>query len=132
MKKAKPHQKKPLAAPAPETKKPFWGVNFTICSILAGMVLLMVFFVNLTSVSQQRHALGATVEKLRVRYHLNDEQAAAILQIELRFHGNGSLFSMAPTPTEEEVKAHHLEISHFMAPAEGMRFVEDHRRAGAH
>jgi hypothetical protein len=64
------------------------------------------------------------VTKWKTTYHINDEQAERIQQIELDFHGNGSPFSIKPTRSKEEKHRHHEEISRLMSPEDGAHFMK--------
>lgn len=57
-------------------------------------------------------------------YHLTDEQAARIREIEYKFHGNGNPFTSRESGTPEENEAHHLEVSRVMNPEDGAHFLQ--------
>lgn len=87
---------------------------------LVGLSLLYHF----TCVQGQKASISKTVEGWKTTYHINDEQASRIKQIELDFHGNGSPFSIKSSPTREEKHLHHEEISRIMSPEDGAHFMK--------
>ncbi|MHB1083036.1 MAG: hypothetical protein ACYC67_26825 [Prosthecobacter sp.] len=91
------------------------------------LLLLLVFpavFLHIHSVNQQTASISRTVQKWKTTYHINDEQAERIKQIELTFHGNGSPFSIKPARSAEERHHHHEEISRLMSPDDGAHFMQ--------
>ena len=113
-------KKKAAATPtafAPRDKAMLIGVPILLLAIPA-LVL------HFSSIHQQTTSISKTVTKWKTTYHINDEQAERIKQIELDFHGNGSPFSIKPARTREEKHRHHEEISRLMSPEDGARFME--------
>lgn len=82
----------------------------------------------MAGVGQQRKALDKQLAQWKPLYHLTDEQAERIRQIELDFHGNGNPFTSRVSGTPEEDEAHHLEISRVMKPKDAERFLRDKGR----
>lgn len=122
-------KKKAPATPtalAPRDKAMLFGVPILFLAIPA--LILHFFFIH-----QQTAAVSKTVTKWKTTYHINDEQAARIKQIELDFHGNGSPFSFRPTFNREENLRHHENISRLMSPEDGARFMKAMERGeGGH
>ena len=114
--------RKPKAAPAP-TK-----LSLRDKSIVFGILfMLLVFpaiFLHIHSINQQTASISITVQKWKSTYHINDEQAERIKQIELDFHGNGSPFSIKPTRSKDAKHRHHEDISRLMSPEDGAHFMK--------
>ena len=113
-------KKKASATPtalAPRDKALLIGVPILLLAIPA-LVL------HFSSIHQQTTSISKTVTKWKTTYHINDEQAERIKQIELDFHGNGSPFSIKPARTRDEKDRHQVEISRLMSPEEGARFIK--------
>ena len=113
-------KKKAAATPtalAPRDKAMLIGVPILLLAIPA---LVLHFF----AIHQQTASISKTVTKWKTTYHINDEQAARIQQIEIAFHGNGSPFSIKPTRSKEEKHRHHEEISRLMSPEDGAHFMK--------
>jgi hypothetical protein len=113
-------KKKASATPtalAPRDKAMLIGVPILLLAIPA-LVL------HFSSIHQQTTSISKTVTKWKTTYHINDEQAERIKQIELDFHGNGSPFSIKPARTRDEKDRHQVEISRLMSPEEGARFIK--------
>jgi hypothetical protein len=101
--------------------------------VLGFLLLLLVFpavFLHIHSIKQQTASISKTVQKWKTTYHISDEQATHIKQIELDFHGNGSPFSIKPTRTRKEKYRHHEEISSLMAPEDGAQFMKAMEKNG--
>lgn len=95
--------------------------------VLGFLLLLLVFpavFLHIHSINQQTASISKTVQKWKTTYHISDEQATHIKQIELDFHGNGSPFSIKPARTRDEKHRHHEEISRLMSPEDGAHFMK--------
>lgn len=75
------------------------------------------------SIQQQQQRIDQTLMRWRLKYHLDDQQVAAIRLIELEFHGNGVPFSGKSGRTPEEIRQHHLALSKAMGPEDGARFL---------
>ena len=91
------------------------------------LLLLLVFpavFLHIHSINQQTASISKTVQKWKTTYHISDEKASHIKQIELDFHGNGSPFSIKPARTRDEKHRHHEAISRLMSPEDGAHFME--------
>jgi hypothetical protein len=106
-------------------------------AVLIGVPILLLavpaLVLHFSSISQQTASIAKTVEGWKTTYHINDEQAARIKQIELDFHGNGSPFSFRPTFNREENLRHHENISRLMSPEDGARFMKAMERGeGGH
>ena len=97
-------------------------------AMLIGVPILLLavpaLILHFSSIHQQTSSISRTVQKWKSTYHINDEQAERIKQIELDFHGNGSPFSIKPTRSKEEKHRHHEEISRLMSPEDGARFMK--------
>ena len=96
------------------------------------LLLLLVFpavFLHIHSINQQTASISKTVTKWKTTYHITDEQAALIKQIEIDFHGNGSPFSIKPARTRDEKHRHHEEISRLMSPEDGAHFMQAMERS---
>jgi hypothetical protein len=96
-------------------------------AIVFGFLLLLLVlpavFLHIHSINQQTASISRTVVKWKTTYHINDEQAERIKQIELDFHGNGSPFSIKPARSRDEKHRHHEEISRLMSPEDGAQFM---------
>ncbi|MHB1082926.1 MAG: hypothetical protein ACYC67_26255 [Prosthecobacter sp.] len=79
---------------------------------------------HFSSIHNQASSVSRTVDKWRHLYHLTDAQAAAIQQIELDFHGNGSPFSLRKLRSAEAKRRHHEDISRQMLPIDGENFIK--------
>ena len=113
-------KKKAAATPtafAPRDKAMLIGVPILLLAIPA-LVL------HFSSIHQQTTSISKTVQKWKTTYHINDEQAERIKQIELDFHGNGSPFSIKPTRSKDEKHRHHEDISRLMSPEDGAHFMK--------
>jgi hypothetical protein len=97
-------------------------------ALLIGVPILLLavpaLILHFSSIHQQTSSISKTVQKWKSTYHINDEQAERIKQIELDFHGNGSPFSIKPTRSKEEKHRHHEEISRLMSPEDGAHFMK--------
>lgn len=87
-------------------------------------MIFLALFVTVSGMITQRGALNRQLMQWRASYHLTDQQAARIREIELKFHGNGNPFTSRESGTPQENDAHHLEVSRVMNPEDGERFVE--------
>ena len=110
------------AAPAP-TK-----LTLRDKAIVFGFLLLLLVvpavFLHIHSINQQTASISKTVQKWKTAYHITDEQAERIKQIELDFHGNGSPFGIKPARSRDEKHRHHEEISRLMSPEDGAHFMK--------
>ncbi len=97
-------------------------------AVLIGVPILLLavpaLVLHFSSISQQTASIAKTVEGWKTTYHINDEQAERIKQIELDFHGNGSPFSIKPTRSKDEKHRHHEDISRLMSPEDGAHFMK--------
>ena len=102
-------------------------------AVLIGVPILLLavpaLVLHFSSISQQTASIAKTVEGWKTTYHINDEQAERIKQIELDFHGNGSPFTIKPSRTGEDKHRHHEEISRLMSPEDGARFMRAMERS---
>lgn len=114
--------RKKKAAPTPTQLS--WRDKAFIFGFLLLLLVFPVVFLHIHSVNQQTASISKTVTKWKTTYHINDEQAERIKQIELDFHGNGSPFNIKPTRAREEKHRHHEEISRLMSPEDGARFMK--------
>jgi hypothetical protein len=87
---------------------------------LCGMALLYHF----ACVTHQTSQINKTVNGWKSKYHIDDEQARRIIEIELGFHGSGSPFSLGARPAKDDKYRHHEEISQLMSDEDGARFME--------
>lgn len=94
-----------------------------------GLVGLSLLY-HLTCIQNQKTLVSKTVERWQTTYHLDDEQAEQIKQIEMDFHGNGSLFSFRAIANAEEKRLHHEKISRLMSVKDGRRFLEVMEESG--
>ena len=106
-------------------------------AMLIGVPILLLaipaFVLHFSSIHQQTTSISKTVTKWKTTYHITDEQAERIKQIELDFHGNGSPFSIKPSRTRDEKHRHHEEISRLMPPEDGARFMKSMEKSeGSH
>lgn len=91
---------------------------------------LFLFFVVPTllwhfyAIHLQAASISKTVEKWKTIYHIGDDLAERIKQIELDFHDSGSPFSIKPSRTRDEKHRHHEEISRLMSPEDGAHFMQ--------
>jgi len=118
-------KKKPAATPttfALRDKAMLIGAPILLLAIPA-LVL------HFSSIHQRTTSISKTVVKWKTTYHINDEQAERIKQIELDFHGSGSPFSIKPAHTRDEKHRHHEEISRLMSPEDGARFMRAMERS---
>jgi hypothetical protein len=97
-------------------------------AMLIGVPILLLavpaLILHFSSIHQQTSSISKTVQKWKSTYHINDEQAERIKQIELDFHSTGSPFSIKPTRSKEEKHRHHEEISRLMSPEDGAHFMK--------
>ena len=96
----------------------------TVFGFLLLLFVFPAFFLHIHSINQQTASISKTVQKWKTTYHINDEQAERIKQIELDFHGNGSPFSIKAASSREEKHRHHEEISRLMSPEDGAHFMK--------
>ena len=106
-------------------------------AMLIGVPILLLaipaFVLHFSSIHQQTTSISKTVTKWKTTYHITDEQAERIKQIELDFHGSGSPFSIKPAHTRDEKHRHHEEISRLMSPEDGARFMKSMEKSeGSH
>ncbi|MBB5036359.1 hypothetical protein [Prosthecobacter dejongeii] len=114
------HKKKAVTPPATlKLREKVFFIGFAL--LFFG---LPSFFLHRRSIHDQTASISKTVQKWKHIYHIDDEKAELIQQIELDFHGNGSPFSIKPARTKEEKHRHHQEISSLMAPEDGARFMK--------
>ncbi len=95
--------------------------------LLGVPVLVLVIpslFLHFSAIHRQTASISRTVERWKTTYHINDEQAERIIQIELEFHGNGSVFSIRPQHDKEDGFRHHEEISRLMSTEDSVRFMQ--------
>ncbi len=98
--------------------------------VAAGFATLLAAMVGWTafrSCSTNRQAIDAAIETWRRDYHLSDDQAARIRQIEQAYHGTGTIFTR-PAHSLAEVADHAPSISRVMNQEEGARFLADQER----
>jgi len=95
-----------------------------IFGFLILILVLPAVFLHIHSINQQTASVSKTVAKWKTTYHISDEQAERIKQIELDFHGSGSPFSIKPARTRDEKHRHHKEISRLMSPEDGAHFMK--------
>jgi hypothetical protein len=102
-------------------------------AMLIGVPILLLaipaLVLHFSSIHQQTTSISKTVQKWKTTYHITDEQAALIKQIEIDFHGNGSPFSIKPSRTRDEKHRHHEEISRLMSPEDGAHFMQAMERS---
>ena len=102
-----------------------WKERLVVAACLAGLMGVLALVGTVMGIGAQRQALDKQFAKWKKTYHLTDEQAARIRQMELDFHGNGNPFTSRDSGTPEENTAHHLEMSRVMNPEDGERFFRD-------
>jgi hypothetical protein len=98
--------------------------KWVVAACVAGFMVFLALFGTVAGMITQRAGLNKQLLQWRAAYHLTDQQAARIREIELKFHGNGNPFTSRDSGTPEENDAHHLEISRVMNPEDGARFVK--------
>lgn len=103
------------------------GKLFLIVVFGAGMVIIG-GLKHLLGTSRQYQSVTRTVEKWKPIYGLDEKQADAIRDIELKFHGSGSPFSIRVKRTTDEIAEHHKRVSEVMTPESGARFLADMKR----
>lgn len=117
------------ATPAIAPRREKWIVAASFAALMVILALSCIVF----GVFSRRAVLNKQMMKWKAAYHLTDEQAARIHQIEVDFHGNGNPFTSPASGTPEENDAHHLEISREMNPEDGARFIEVmNKKGGGH
>ncbi|MBL9184052.1 MAG: hypothetical protein JNN17_18055 [Verrucomicrobiaceae bacterium] len=118
---SKPSRKKKAAIASttlsPRDKAMLIGVPILLLAVPA-------LVIHFSSLHQQHASVSKTVEGWKTVYHLDDEQAERIKQIELDFHGSGSPFSIKPARTRDDKHRHHEEISRLMSPEDGAHFMQ--------
>lgn len=110
----------PPAAPAASSAREKW----IVAACFAGFMAMLALYCTLSGMIEEHAALHNQMMEWTVAYHLTDEQADHIRQIEAKFHGNGNPFTSRESGTPEENDAHHLEISRVMNPEDGARFIQ--------
>jgi hypothetical protein len=87
-------------------------------------VALLVFFgfIHLVGTRTQAAALDRRIERWRIDYHVDNEQAVGLRAIENGFHGSGNPFTL-PAHTMDEVHEHHRALARVMNPEDGARFL---------
>lgn len=108
------------AVPAASPTREKW----IVIACFAAFMLMLAAYCTISGIIAEHAALHNQMMEWTANYHLTDEQADRIRQIEARFHGNGNPFTSRESGTPEENEAHHLEISSVMNPADGARFLE--------
>lgn len=109
------------------TAKPDRRDDLVLGAIVGGICLLGILLFLLYVPFKARQALRERLESWRTEYHLSDEQIERIRQIEVEFHGSGSVFGR-PIRSVEEARLHELAISGEMSPEQGSRFLDFNRR----
>ena len=64
------------------------------------------------------------MQRWKTLYHIDDNAAEQIKQIELDYHGNGSPFTIKPLRSGYENHLHHAGISRLMSEEDGARFMK--------
>jgi len=108
----------------PASTKLSWRDKAIVFGFLLLLLVFPAVFLHIHSINQQTASISKTVQKWKTTYHINDEQAERIKQIELDFHGNGSPFSIKPTRNRDEKHRHHEEIRRLMSAEDGVRFMK--------
>lgn len=114
---------KPITRPA-SARAP-WKERLVVTACILGLMGVLALLGTVAGIGQQREALDKQLARWKAQYHLTDDQAARIRQIELGFHGNGNPFTSRDSGTAEEDAAHHLEIARVMDAEDGERFLRD-------
>lgn len=110
----------PTNAPPASSRREKW----IVAACVAGFMVMLALYCTISGMIEERAALHNQMMEWAAAYHLTDDQAARIRQIEAKFHGNGNPFTSRESGTPEENDAHHLEISRVMNPEDGARFLE--------
>ena len=119
-----------MKKPIPRKKAPPVRVALTsfdklvISAVLFLLFVVPPWFMHSRAVHGQRASISKTLQGWKTTYHINDQQAERIKQIEFDFHGSGSPFSIKPAHTGDEKNRHHEEISSLMAPDDAERFMK--------
>jgi hypothetical protein len=113
------------AAPEPWT----WKDKLSVWGALAGLsIVILIPFLDQRIKYRQR--IDRRIECWKVDYHLSDEQARQIRELELDHHKSESPLSASSNPTVGEVQAHNRRIADIMSETDGNRFLERESRHG--
>ena len=88
-----------------------WKDQFLVLGSISGILALVVAAFVLLALHRQRKAIEGRVEQRRIKHDLSESQVRELLDIELKYHGNGNPLSMRPRPTTGQRDAHRREIS---------------------
>lgn len=125
MKKPPKFKRKGKKEAAPTSTVSPWKERLVVAACVAGLMGVLALIGTVMGIGAQRQALDKQFAKWKTLYHLTDEQAARLRQMELDFHGNGNPFTSRESGTPEENLAHHLKMSRVMSPEAGERFFRD-------
>lgn len=113
------------AAPEPWT----WKDKLSVWGVLVGVsILILTPFLDQSIKYRQR--IDRRIERWKADYHLSDEQARQIRELEQEHHKSESPLSMSSNPTAGEVQAHNQRIAGFMSEADARRFLQREARHG--
>lgn len=112
----------------PKPSRPAWKTHLIVFGSLTALMVFMVWVIWAMSAMEQRRSLCLEVERWKTAYHLTDDQAAHILQLEIDFHSRCDLFSIHASIGRDEELLHHKEISSWMSASDGARFMETQGR----
>ena len=88
---------------------------------IGGFLLIFAVIFHFDTTHRQKTRLDELLQRWRVNYHLNQDQAQRIRGMEEEFHGSGDPF-LEPRHTREETRAHHLRMAGVMNPDDGEHF----------
>lgn len=109
-----------------------WKERTVVALCLLGLMAVLALLATIGGIAAQNNALDNQLSRWRTRYHLTEEQAARIRQLELEFHGNGNPFTSRESGTPEENDAHHFAISRVMKAEDSERFLRDMKQGKGH
>ena len=88
----------------------------------AAAVIVFFGFIHLVGTRTQAAALDRRIERWKIEYHVDNEQAFRLRAIENEFHGSGNPFTL-PAHTMDEVHEHHRALASVMNPEDGVSFL---------
>ena len=97
-----------------------WGVIAIIFGIVGGFLAIRIS----SDKAAFAKSLDRTVDEWRETYHLTEEQARRIREIEFTYHGTGNSLTR-PAHAREETAGHHAEIASAMNAEDGARFLKN-------
>lgn len=95
---------------------------------LAVALVLPALMFHVSCIQGQKSSIARTVERWRLAYGIDEDQASRIRQIEFDYHGTGSPFSIRRNRSREERDAHYLAIANHMPSDGSTRFLEEMKK----